>query len=294
MSFVGNGSCLFENINLLKYHEMLEHFQVVGVTAKSSIYSEIGGYRYIDRNDINCVEFDFVIIFTYITDTLDVILKDIAALGIRDEIVFTHNILKHPAFNIHKFLQLKKNPPSIIGNSCWGGFTYHNVGMPFTSPFINTFIRDCDYIRMLENLNGYMKEELEFVGIEYNEYFKRSYPVANCGDVPINFVHETSFENAKSCWEKRKHRINWDNLFIMMCTENLELAERFTKLPYQKKICFVPFESDLDSVVCVDFVKKDEMTGLLFGTIVNGRANGAYPYYDPFELLINGKVTKVI
>lgn len=290
----GMGHCLFENINLLKYHEMSEHFQVVGVTATSSIYSEMGGYRYIDKNEIGMLEFDFVIVFTYITDTLHVLFKDIAKCGIKDEIVFTHNILKHPSFNIGNFLELKKNPPSIIANNCWGGFTYHNVGMPFNSPFINTFVCENDYMRMLKNLRYYMNEELEFAEIEYNEYFKKSYPVARCGDIRIKFVHETSFEKAVTCWEKRKKRINWDNLFVMMCTENRETAAEFSKLSYKKKMCFVPFIAKEESLLFIDFVKEKEIKGLGFGTIVNGMANGAYPYYDPFELLLNGRITKLV
>ena len=289
----GMGHCLFENINLLKYHEMKKHFHVVGVTAKSSIYSEIGGYRYINKNDISKVEYDFVIVLAYAPEILESILRDIASLNISDEIVFTHNILKNPAFDIEKLLQLRKNPPSIIACNCWGGYTYHNLGLPFTSPFINMYESDEDYIKIIENLDKYMNEELELIDMQYYSLSKSDYPVVRCGDVKLNFLHYSSFEQAKHCWEKRKKRINWNNLFVMMYTKNPEIAERFSKLPYKKKICFVPFPAENKSLLYVDFVNRKELIQVPFDMIVNGMGNGSYPYYDPVDLLVNGKVTKI-
>lgn len=137
----GMGHCLFENINLLKYHTMENHFEVLGVTAKSSAYSQVAGYRYISRSEIANVEFDFIIVFAYVSEILDAILKDIANADICADIVFTYNILKNPFFDIEKLLLLRRCPPSIIACNCWGGYTYHNLGLPFTSPFINMYER---------------------------------------------------------------------------------------------------------------------------------------------------------
>ena len=290
----GMGHCLFENINLLKYHEMKEHFRVVGVTAKTSIYSEMGGYCYIDKNDICNIEFDFVIVLAYAPEILESILQDIKDYRISDEIVFTYNILKNPVFDIEKILQLRKNPPSIIACNCWGGYTYHNLGLPFTSPFINMYESDEDYIKIVENLSMYMNEELELIQMQYYGLSKSDYPVVKCGDVKLNFLHYSSFEHAKYCWEKRKKRLNWDNLFIMMYTKNLEIAERFVRLPYEKKICFVPFPTEHKSLMYVDFAGRKELEKVPFDVIVNGMANGAYPYYDPFDLLINGRISKSV
>lgn len=38
--------------------------------------------------------------------------------------------------------------------------------------------------------------------------------------------------------------MNWDNLFIEMCTEVSEGADAFDKIEYIKKIGFVPWETD--------------------------------------------------
>lgn len=231
----GMGHCLVEHINLLKYHELVGHFQVVGVTARSSIYSKIGEYIYINKNEIDKIEYDFIIVFSYVPEVLESILKDIKDLNINEEIIFTQNILKNPRFNIEKLLDLRKNPPSIISCNCWGGYTYHHLGLPFTSPFINMYESDEDFLKILKNLDKYLNEELEIKGMKYYNLSQSDYPVVRCGDVELNFLHYPSFEYAKYCWEKRKKRINKNNLFVMMYTMDREIAERFVELPYEKK-----------------------------------------------------------
>lgn len=56
----------------------------------------------------------------------------------------------------------------------------------------------------------------------------------------------------------------------------------------------MPFETEAKSLLYVDFVRRKELENVPFDVIVNGMGNGSYPYYDPVELLVNGKVTKVI
>ncbi len=55
-------------------------------------------------------------------------------------------------------------------------------------------------------------------------------------------------EEIESQWYDRVKRINYDNIFIMMYTENREISEQFSQLPWKKKVRFTPFES---SHVCV-------------------------------------------
>lgn len=87
---------------------------------------------------------------------------------------------------------------------------------------------------------------------------------------------------------------SWNNFFVMMFTEEQVEAERFLALPYQKKICFVPFESDEKELVRVDFRNHGCMADVPFWRIVNGMATGLYPYYDVVDLLNEGKLTKIV
>lgn len=288
----GTGVCFEQNVNLVKFHEITGHFEVVGVTSNTAIYNEIRGYQYIYKSDLKNVNFDIVVIMAYET-LFKEIYSEVQSLGIPQERIFKYDILCHPDLNIEKYIMLKKNPPSIFSNNCWGGVTYHSIGLEFTSPFINMYESETDYLKLLKNPKRYMRENLEFVNMCYNAELKIDFPVAKCGDILLYFNHYDSFESAKNCWERRKKRIDWDNLFIMMYTENRNLAQEFAKLSYKKKVCFVPFESDEESLLYVEFRNKKGMAELPFWKIVIGMAKGNYPYYDIFDLLEEAKFTKV-
>lgn len=77
-----------------------------------------------------------------------------------------------------------------------------------------------DFLRMAANLRDYLSYELEFIDSEYD------YPVARLKDVTIYFNHSNSAEEAANDWNRRKTRINYDNLFLLMYDrENLTMDE---------------------------------------------------------------------
>lgn len=150
-----------------------------------------------------------------------------------------------------------------------------------------------DYLKLLQNPITYMDEDLELFGTGYDSTLKKEYPIAKCNDILLHFNHYFSFDEAKEYWEKRKKRINWENIFVMMYTEHQEQAEEFIKLPYQKKICFVPYNTNENCLIYVDFRNKNEFSKLPFWKIINGMATGIYPYYNVFDLLENANFTKI-
>jgi len=288
----GTGRNFAEYINLVRYHELLKRFKVVGVTSNTSFYSEIAGYKFIRKEELRRVEFDIVIVMTG-GNIFKQILLEVLELGISEEYIFSYRVLIHQNLDIDRYIKLKKNTPSIFANNCWGGFTYHSLGLNFNSPLINMFESTTDYLKLLKEPKKYMNEELELVETCYNKDQNINFPVIKCGDILLNCAHYDSFEFAKQSWERRKGRINWDNLFVMMQTEERELAEEFLQLPYKKKICFVPFESNEDSLMYVPFFDKPEVENLSFSRITNMMANGAFPYYDVFDLIEYAKFTQV-
>ncbi|MDP4121032.1 MAG: DUF1919 domain-containing protein [Bacillota bacterium] len=106
--------------------------------------------------------------------------------------------------------QLKNYDFSIICSNCIGGIIYHRLGLKFLSPTINLFIYQNDYLKFVLNLKDYLEKELMF--IETDE----KYPVAKLGDITIYFNHYKTDEEARESWNKRKERINYNNLFIIM------------------------------------------------------------------------------
>ncbi len=131
---------------------------------------------------------------------------------------------------------LKNKDFSIISKNCVGGIIYERMHLPFLSPTVGLSIPSPDFIKLCENLPYYMS--LRPVEVQDDSV---PYPVGMLDDVRLEFVHYPSFEAACEKWERRKKRINYNNLCICMterpdCTE--ELRQRFEALPYKRKVWF--------------------------------------------------------
>lgn len=288
----GMGVCFNKNIALVRMSEIKGLFRVVGVTSNVRAYASYGGYSYVKKEDLNSLDFDVVIIMAE-GKVSDSIRQEALAMGVPQECIWNYHVLMLRGFDVEKYLELRRNPPTIFAVNCWGGFTYHSVGLEFSSPLINLFMSQEDYLKLLNRPQYYMSRQLELESMGYSEVLGRDYPVVRCDDLLIHFNHYHSFEEALKCWERRKNRINWGHLFIMMHTNREDLAEEFLKLPYEKKVCFVPFESNEKELVCPELLKDEEMRKMPFGEIVNGMARGNFLYYDVLDLLLLGEITQV-
>lgn len=99
---------------------------------------------------------------------------------------------------------------SIICSNCIGGIIYHRLGLEFLSPTINLWMSQPDFLKFVLNMKEYLKLDLRFIEEKYE------YPVAELGDIRIHFNHYHSNSEAEDCWNRRKKRINFENLFIIM------------------------------------------------------------------------------
>lgn len=98
---------------------------------------------------------------------------------------------------------------SIICSNCVGGVIYNNLGMQFLSPTINMYMHNLDFIKFACNLKHYCSQELKFIDSD------ESFPVAMCDDIRLNFNHSNTAEDARRDWERRKVRINYDNIYLI-------------------------------------------------------------------------------
>ena len=132
-------------------------------------------------------------------------------------------------------------PFTVFSNNCLGGVFYHDAGLQFTSPLINTAMDGEDFLKFLENPQYYLKHDMEFFS-----WPGRNFPIARIDDIEVNFVHYKTQEECITAWKKRAERIVWDNIFIVatnhdgMCHD--DCMERFDRLPYKNKIMFVSKE----------------------------------------------------
>lgn len=287
----GTGVIYNKYFNVIKYHEMIKNIEIVGVTSNTSVFTNILGYSYVNIKSVKDTVFDVIVVMT--DDNLFKEIKQEAInLGIKKDRIISYKALTLPKVNLKKYVEIVKNTPTIFANNCWGGIVYNKLGLEFRSPLINMFERDEDYIKFLENPQKYINTPLTLKEELYSQELNINFPVCQCDDILLYFNHYKSFEEADDCWVRRKRRINWDNLFIMMYTENKDIALKFSELPYKKKICFVPFQTDKKSLFYVDFRNKKEASKLPFWNIVNSMVYGAYGCYDVLELLYSGNIVR--
>jgi len=71
-----------------------------------------------------------------------------------------------------------------------------------------------------------------------------------------------------------------------------KLLQEFDSLHYEKKVCFVPFKSNLDSAFYLN--PKIDKKAKSFPDIVNSFGFGHVIYYDLFDMLLYGKKTPLI
>lgn len=134
--------------------------------------------------------------------------------------------------------RLVNNDFTIISRNCVGGVIYHSLGKQFSSPTINLFMSQKDFIKFIKELEAYIKLEIKE---DKNASQTLGYPVAKCGDLTIHFIHYKSFNEAKEKWDRRKKRINYKKIFLINTDQDdysREIDNEYAKLPYPK-ILFV-------------------------------------------------------
>ena len=286
----GMGYGYSQYINFLKYQELLEEIEVVGVTDKLALYDSLDGYQYIPSSRIKEYAYDYIVVTS--DKNLCSIIEDGVNLGLARASFIPARVFSICNFRFSKYVRLKQNPVSLIANNCWGGIVYHVLGLEFCSPFINMFENDIHYLKLLSDLKYYLNKELEFVKLGLNQALKREYPICKLGDVELHFNHYSNMKDVETKWYKRIEKINWDNIFVMMYTLDPRVAFEFDKLEYDKKICFVPFKSSLNSAYYLKMSGRDELKDIPFWEIVNKTASGHYHDYALLELLLTGKVSE--
>lgn len=151
---------------------------------------------------------------------------------------------------------LKNKEFSIISNNCWGGLVYDAFHMRYLTPTIGLWIPSDDYIRFLSNLEHYLS--IDIYQISYSECHAKNILIerkkkgiyqdrledliiGRLDDVDIIFLHYANFKDAKDKWDRRKKRINYDNLIVKYNDQNgfiPAFLDQYRNLPYKCKLFF--------------------------------------------------------
>ena len=88
-----------------------------------------------------------------------------------------------------------------------------------------------------------------------------------------------------------RSKVNWFNALVLMYTENPKVLEEFDRLPYAKKICFVPFKTELDSGYYIPPYYISAAKGLL--PTVNAIVSSMFVCFDLWDVILHNKKTSV-
>ncbi|MBD5476926.1 MAG: DUF1919 domain-containing protein [Lachnospiraceae bacterium] len=229
---------------------MKGNVSIEALVSKDHLFSVQDGYEVIDPAEILSRDFDYIIVassryYNEIAEDAEIIMGG----GDIKKKIINGAVLYIPGFDFTDYIKLRENPVSIITNDCLGGILYHYLNLEFSSPFINCAIDADDFLQLVNHLEEYMKQPL----LPEQEGDIYQCPVGTLtyldNKIRIYFNHAYSFDEAKKDFERRRNRINWNNIFICSNASRKEYAENFAKLPYRKKSITAEDFGAVDSVM---------------------------------------------
>jgi len=241
-------------INQIKFEELKGNLECVAILSKSTarFAKKYDGYDVISKEELNDIGFDCLIIT--VEKYYEEILAEALAMGIPRKKVINGRVLKIPNFDFRRYSSLRENPITILSDDCWGGYVYHNLDLPFTSPLINIYWPRDSYCKFIQDPIFYLEQPLckERDGVPRENIF----PIGRLGEgnqsVQLHFVHARSFQEAKELWDRRRKRININRIFIKFGfsadePRREEYLAVFGRLPYHK-VCVYSGETDIEDV----------------------------------------------
>lgn len=241
----GTGNDYNRLYNSIRLEEYKGNMRIVGaVTKKENMFAKfIDGIPLIDASEILDMRFDYIIVCSNLF--FHEICLEIQSLGIERYKILNGNVFSYARFDFGRYISLIENPVSIISDDCWGGEVYHALSLPFSSPTINIAWKKEEYAKFISDLPYYLKQQLKCM--REGNFETGEYPVGMLGEgnkkVYMELIHNINFREAYEQWERRKKRINFDNIFVKFGfdkTDNWKLCKRvFDDLKY-KKICLFP------------------------------------------------------
>lgn len=126
-----------------------------------------------------------------------------------------------------------------------------------------------DYIKFISDLTYYLEKDLKFIyrnqskyRIYLEEHVDHNCPIGILEDIEIIFLHYTSENDAYNNWNRRKKRVNFENVLFKFNDQNLctrEDIEAFDLLNLKHKVCFtVQSFPKLHSCVQIKSVKDKD------------------------------------
>lgn len=112
--------------------------------------------------------------------------------------------------------RLKNTDITLLAPNCLGGILFHDLGLRFMSPTVNLMMTQKEFLQFILHLDEYLNGEFEF--------YKDSNFLCPCAflkaggvpDIVVHFTHYRNEEDALKYWNRRKERIDRDNMFVFI------------------------------------------------------------------------------
>lgn len=106
---------------------------------------------------------------------------------------------------------------TILCPNCIGGCIYHRLGKKFLSPTINMWLTQPDFVTFLLHLDDYIAQPLCFVeSVEKTPVAKIGGVTDSFPEIYLHFNHAKNSVEAEELWNRRKARINKNNLYVIL------------------------------------------------------------------------------
>ncbi len=165
--------------------------------------------------------------------------------------------------------RLKNKKFTLLTGNCIGGYLYHQLGLGFTSPTINMMILNQDFKKLILNLDYYMK-------LTPTPCFDSRYPgvpSALLGDITLHFTHYSSSIAGIEAWEKRKRRIDFDNIYVIISDIDLSKndIEDLCRVKCKKIVVMTSKDYGFDNCLYIPAYRGREHVGELLGKTLSGK-----------------------
>lgn len=185
-------------------------------------------------------------------------------------------------------IRLKNRKFSLLTGNCIGGYLYHQLGLPFLSPTINMMILNQDFKKLILNLEYY----LSITPITYEDDKFPDVPSAKIDDIILHFTHYNSSEEGIAAWEKRKRRIDIDNLYVIISDIDLSSKdiEELQSAKVKKIVVMTSKDYNYDYCLYIPAFRGMDHVGDLLGKTISGKWK--FERYFDFVGWINSEDSK--
>ena len=190
--------------------------------------------------------------------------------------------------NQHYRSRIKNKDFTLIAQNCVGGVIYSQLGMEFSSPTINMFIEDENFLKLVQNLEYYMSVEPHPVNDAFQDPVEPSvvYPKIGIDDIELCCLHYKNCADAIAAWNRRRKRVNLNNVFVIGNSwnmhENYDLVRQLSACKY-KTVIFTMQDTDIPNCIKLmgDFWRLDAR-GIVRPNITDTVPGSYLKYYEQF------------